>query len=238
MVEDAKKEKAAKKKEEKAQNKNSTAIVSGDDEQVQYREQQQEQLVSQLETENASRMSRQEGKRRTKCVIQEVKEDKAPVSTRTKIEVTEVSGLAGMEAGSVGKDVSNAGQKRKAKSRKDREERLKQAMQAVEAERQAVPSSETDTTVSQDATEVRAPAPRFAQLSDEQIEQSMSEDANKDEDAVIISDDAPATKEQSAPASASSQNQSMWGTKTVKEEDTAHVVARGMEALLDVEELD
>merc|ERR1711998_116207 len=164
-----------------------------------------------------------------KCVIQEVKEDKAPTTQRTKIEVTEVSGLGGLEASSEGKD-GNTGQKRRAKSRKDREARLKQAMQAVEAERQSTPASETDTAVSQDATEV-APAPRFAQLSDEQIEQSMNQDANEDEDAVIITDDAPATKE--AP-SATSGNHSAetWGTKTSDVEREA-APASIVEALLD-----
>jgi len=186
MVEDAKKQRRAQK--DRHQNVQNSGAVENDDKTT-WRDQQQTALVDKLENDLAKskRVVRRDGKRRTRCIIEEVENTTTP--TRTKCTFQEVvsnksqesneSLQTGGRGGSVhtGHDSSST---RKAKSRKEREDRLRQAMAAVDAERklhsaddqpkQITPVVQKSISAAWTETEPQvAPAPRFANLDDQEV---------------------------------------------------------------------
>jgi len=246
MVDRAKKDKKAEDKAEArrrrerevmARNENVAVIMESD-----AHEEAQEALVDKLATEVVSQKRHGEGKRRTKCVITEVAED-ADATRKTTCNIVEVSELSEAEKEAAAAS-SKATTSRRAKSRKDREARLKAAMAAVEAERGDSGTGEVS------GQKQEAPAPRFAQLSNDQIEAKLAadteevkqQDENHDEDAELITT-GNKVNEASPILYNTSKYDEVWAKATEMEsqlEDTeaVNVVADDMTALLDVEELD
>lgn len=230
MVEEGKRERRAREKAE-AERKAREPVKVAEEEPTQattFREKGQEELLNNLEadstigTRKPRSRKREDGKRRTKCSIKEVAGGDAtqPNKGRTKVVVQEVDvndeapliKTPGQPVWSLPpEDSTNAptaavpetAKSRRSATRSDRKARLKAAMAAVDAERGG------------DGVRGEESVPRFAQLSEHEIEMKLVEDANatvmeevaEDEDAELL---AP-------PAVGNSESPAIYGTKQYDE---------------------
>jgi len=240
MVEEAKKEKKENDKAKKRREAELEVIrrTRGDVEEAEVDPNDpQEKLVAELEAEasSTSRRSRKEGKKRTKCVIQEVGQDKAvekPRRSKCVIEEVNAPVAETPQMPESAPDAPESGNSRRTKSRKDREARLKAAMAAVEADRANPEDAST----------------KFNQLSDAEVVSQLEAESRsvpQDEDAEIIVEEVKETKKDGL--GGLQGDGSTWGTKLekisnmdAKLEDGAAATSLSpdMTALLDVEELD